>query len=275
MKKTLLIAAAALAAGVISSQAQVYSQNVVGYVNQTIPAGGFEIASSQLINGSDANETNGDVNTLFANGLVSSPNDPPNLSSNTQLYVWQPGGGYITYYYFNAADAVTWNGAGSLPGFYTAAGAYCPATLTSGQASFILNNSGSSLTLTTVGTVAQGTNVSTIGTGYNLISLQEPISTNVFGTSYGLPAGMTSSPVDPPTQSANDTLFVWKGSGYITYYYFNAADAVTWNGAGSLPGFYTAAGAYLPSTDYPKVNQGFFLYHNGSPISWTNSFSVQ
>jgi hypothetical protein len=39
MKKTLLIAAAALAAGVISTQAQpVYSQNIVGYVNQTFKA---------------------------------------------------------------------------------------------------------------------------------------------------------------------------------------------------------------------------------------------
>jgi hypothetical protein len=36
--KTLLIAAATLAAGVISSQAQVYSQNIVGYVNEAAPA---------------------------------------------------------------------------------------------------------------------------------------------------------------------------------------------------------------------------------------------
>ena len=35
--KTLLIAAAALAATVISSEAQVYSQNVVGYVNVVVP----------------------------------------------------------------------------------------------------------------------------------------------------------------------------------------------------------------------------------------------
>ena len=39
MKKTLLIAAATLAAGVISIQAQVYSQNIVGYMNQTLVPG--------------------------------------------------------------------------------------------------------------------------------------------------------------------------------------------------------------------------------------------
>ena len=37
MKKTLLIAAAALVAGVISSEAQVYSANIVGYVNVVTP----------------------------------------------------------------------------------------------------------------------------------------------------------------------------------------------------------------------------------------------
>jgi hypothetical protein len=37
--KTLLIAAAALVAGVITSEAQVYSANIVGYVNVTLPAG--------------------------------------------------------------------------------------------------------------------------------------------------------------------------------------------------------------------------------------------
>ena len=37
--KTLLIAAAALAAGLVSSQAQVYSQNVVGYANVPAPVG--------------------------------------------------------------------------------------------------------------------------------------------------------------------------------------------------------------------------------------------
>jgi hypothetical protein len=41
MRKTLLMAAATLAAGVISSQAAgVYSQNIVGYVNVASPTAG-------------------------------------------------------------------------------------------------------------------------------------------------------------------------------------------------------------------------------------------
>jgi hypothetical protein len=53
MKKTLLIAAAALVAGVISSEAQVYSANIVGYVNVTAPAGAFVLTANPLTTGDD------------------------------------------------------------------------------------------------------------------------------------------------------------------------------------------------------------------------------
>ena len=68
--KTLLIAAAALAVGITSSEAQVYSQNVVGYVNMTVPAGHYQIVGNQLINGSDANQANGDVQACFTSGAL-------------------------------------------------------------------------------------------------------------------------------------------------------------------------------------------------------------
>jgi len=51
--KTLLIAAAALAATVISSEAQVYSANVVGYVNVTFPPGANTLVTTPLTTGND------------------------------------------------------------------------------------------------------------------------------------------------------------------------------------------------------------------------------
>ena len=51
--KTLLIAAAALVAGVVSSEAQVYSANVVGYVNVTCPANTLVLAANPLDNGTN------------------------------------------------------------------------------------------------------------------------------------------------------------------------------------------------------------------------------
>ena len=53
MKKTLLIAAAALVAGVVSSQAQVYSANIVGYVNYRCPASTLTLLSNPLDDGTN------------------------------------------------------------------------------------------------------------------------------------------------------------------------------------------------------------------------------
>lgn len=291
--KTLLIAAAALAAATISSQAQVYSQNVVGYVNQSIPAGHYQIIGSQLINGSDVNQTNGDVNSTLINGLISSPvpatvgnpTQNPALSTNSQLIVWS-GAGFATYYYFNAADATAWEGSSSPAGWYDAGGSPASVKLNSGLAAFVYNHSASDLTITTVGSVFQGTNVTQIKPGYNLICLQVPVSTNLVvdgggnALPYGLPLTLTSSNDaaafnDTPTIATQDALIFWNGVGYVTYFYFNAADATTWETTPSPAGFYDAGGSPMPASNYPQVNQGFFLHHIGPAINWTSSFTVQ
>jgi hypothetical protein len=52
--KTLFLAAALVAAGIASSQAQnVYSQNVVGYVNVPLPAGEFVFLNNPMTTGND------------------------------------------------------------------------------------------------------------------------------------------------------------------------------------------------------------------------------
>ncbi len=79
MKKTLLIAAAALVAGVVSSQAQVYSANIVGYVNVACPAGALTLVSNPLDDG-----------TNTANDLVGG------LPNKSQIQVWN-GTGFSAY----------------------------------------------------------------------------------------------------------------------------------------------------------------------------------
>jgi hypothetical protein len=79
MKKTLLIAAAALVAGVISSEAQVYSANIVGYVNVTCPANTLVLASNPLDDG-----------TNQANDLLG------NLPNKSSIQLWN-GSGFTPY----------------------------------------------------------------------------------------------------------------------------------------------------------------------------------
>ena len=69
--KTLLIAAAALAAAVTSSQAQstVYSQNIVGYINTSL-APGYNLVANQL-NVNNTNGASGSVRPSLPDGTYS------------------------------------------------------------------------------------------------------------------------------------------------------------------------------------------------------------
>ena len=137
MKKTLLIAAAALAAAVISTQAQVYSLNIVGYVNVASPAG-YSIIANQLDTG---------TNTL-ANLL-------PAPQNGTTIYKYGVGG-YSGFTYING-----WGTDGTN-------------VLNPGEAAFIY--SPFPTTNTFVGTVLTGTNTVPLVAGYTLVASPTPLA---------------------------------------------------------------------------------------------------
>jgi hypothetical protein len=243
MKKTLLIAAAALAAGVISTQAQVYSQNVVGYYNITIPANSFALVGSQLIN---ADVTNS-VNNVLSSGLS---------SGQSALLLWN-GTGYDNLTWYSAADA-----APDPAGWYNGAGTLSAKTLPVGSGAFLQNPTASPVVIPVVGTVAQGSVTNTVASGFNIYAVNVPVSTNIDSTIVNFPA-----------TSGVDTLTFWTGSGFtpnLTYY--NAADA-----APSPAGWYDGGGT-LQSTNaayQPKVGQAFFVQHVGASTPWVSSYTVQ
>jgi len=136
MKKTLLIAAAALAAGVITSQAQVYSQNVAGYVNITTQPG-----LNQLI----SNPLTAPTNTLSA--LI--PNPPP----GSVFYKYTTGVGY-SLYVFDEFDLV-WTPNGDV-------------ALAPGEGGFL--QTPTAYTNTFVGNVVTGTSTNAVPAGYAIRS---------------------------------------------------------------------------------------------------------
>jgi hypothetical protein len=77
--KALLMAAAALAVGITTSNAQVYSQNVVGYISLTLTNGENLIANPMDLDGTGTNNT---LQTVFGTSL---PNQ-------TKVYVFSGGG---------------------------------------------------------------------------------------------------------------------------------------------------------------------------------------
>jgi hypothetical protein len=144
--KTLLIAAAALVAGVISSEAQVYSANIVGYANVVCAgASGYTLVANPLDDG------NGNQLTNIIGGL-------PNKS---QVITWN-GTAYNTAINKSGGN---WGGSVALP---------------PGTGFFVKNGiaSSPSFTNTFVGTVGAvglaggSTMTNTLAAGYNLVGSQ-------------------------------------------------------------------------------------------------------
>jgi len=271
--KTLLIAAATLAVGVISSQAQsnVYSANIVGYYNTTIPVNGFALIANQL----DVGDGTNGIAQVFGSGLVSDPN----AITNTVIYCFNTNSQtFQTLYYFTAADIANLNGDPTVSnwqtGFYLSDYAtYLNNPLPPGQAAFLYNPSQSAVTATVVGTVPQKTNVTTIYPGYNLYGVAAPVSTNLCSPLINFQGS------SDPNAITNDLLYVWSPSSqtFQTLNYFTATDIANLNGDPTVSNWQT--GFYL--SDYstlidvtPSAGSAFFIFHPGSGAeTWTNTFS--
>lgn len=136
-------------AGLMAQSSNVYSQNIVGYVTQTIPSG-FSMISVQL-KGSVDNK----VQTLFP--------APPN---NTSFYQYFPSvGRYKILTYVSSVDG--WDGEDQQT---------LDMTLNPGQGSFIF--APSSFTNTSVGEV-QLSSTNTVLKGFNMVSSALPVAGQV------------------------------------------------------------------------------------------------
>lgn len=140
------MAAAVCAAGIASSQAQVFSVNAVGYVNKTIPAGGFAMVANPL---KAATNT---INALFAG-----------VPEGFTVYIYKPGTGYDV----GSFDALE-------NGFVPASVANYE--LLPGSGVFVKNTSAQPVTITFVGEVMQGTLTTPLVQGLQIVSSQVPQS---------------------------------------------------------------------------------------------------
>jgi len=157
MRIKALLCAAALAAGAATSMAQnVYSLNVVGYVNVPI-TNGFNLIANQL--DADGTMTNNTLAGIFSTNW-------PNL---TKVYSFDPVAGtygIATY----SSSTKSWLGAV----------AAANAALAPGKGVFVQLPAGATpQTLTLVGNVVQGSQTIPIAAGFQILSSVAPISGGV------------------------------------------------------------------------------------------------
>jgi hypothetical protein len=153
--KKLILTAALVAAGALSSMAQsnVYSLNVVGYVNLTL-TNGFQMIGNQL--DFDGTGTNNTLATVFGTSL-------PTLS---KVYAYNPSTASFALATYNAAGNI-WIGNS----------AAANAALQPGGGVFLqIPAAATAPVVTTVGTVLQGALSTPYSAGFNVISSQVPVA---------------------------------------------------------------------------------------------------
>jgi hypothetical protein len=170
--KTLLLAAVLSAAGIASSLAQVYSVNVVGYINLTLKPG-LNLITAQL------KGTNQNVNTILGSTT-------PALPANSLLFTWNP----VAQAFANAQIA-----GGDNKWYDPTSGAESTTTVSPGQ-SFFINNVGTvDCMMTLVGEVPTGPTAVSVGNGLGFYGDPAPVSQNIVTNGF---------PVND-----NDLLFTW------------------------------------------------------------------
>jgi hypothetical protein len=231
--KTLLLTAAAFAAGILSSLAQssnVYSVNVVGYANVPTPAG-FGLYVNQFNTG----VSNG------ANEVIGS------LADNSYFLLWN-GSGFNTFLFDSTLgiDPGNWYDQNLNPSSVP--------LLTPGQAFFY--SPGVSGTNTFAGSVIPnigGTNSQALPAGYSMVGSILPVggsATNAGPSTLNIPL------------SDNTFILQWNGSGYNTFLFDTSL--------GIDPGNWYDQNLNGVSPPSFVVGQGFFI-SPGVPANWTQT----
>jgi hypothetical protein len=237
--KTLLAAAALVAAGALTSQAQnVYSLNVVGYVNVTLRPG-YNLITPQLVD--TANPT-APISRILTNA--------PALADGSTFFGWNANLQTFT-------EAANWIGTppdgpawynGDFSGFATD-------TAPRGKSYFIFNSGVNTATLTLVGEVPQGANSAPVAPGYNFLGDYVPTSGQLLTNGFPVADGSTLFTWDPITQGYTEAL-----NGIAT-----PPDGPAWyNGDFS---------STIPFA--PAVAQGFVYFNPAGSVNWARNFTVK
>jgi hypothetical protein len=237
MRTKLLAAAAILAAGFATVQAQnVYSLNVVGYVNLTVKPG-YNLLTAQL----NTPSATAAINTVLTNVV--------GLDDGSTLFGWNAALQTFTEpanYVGTPPDGPAWYNAD-----YTAlAGDNVPR----GTAFFINNIGATDATITLVGEVPQGANSISVPNNYGFLGDFVPVSQEIATNGFPIVDGNTVSTWNPLTQGYTEPL---NGIG-------TPPDGPAWYNAD-----FTAQVPFAPA-----VGQGFLHNSINGSATWNRSFTV-
>lgn len=243
--KITILSAAALAAGLLSSHAQVFSANVVGYYNVSLAPKKSTLVTGQLPSSGTATTLNNDMVNF----------DDQNAADGSVLLIWN-GAAFTTYTFVGPA-----NGG---PAWADQGGNATTNSLPLGTSAFLQNPGTVARTITFVGQVVQGTVTNKLNLGSFFYALSVPIATNVDSTIGNMNTASTDG----------DVLLHWNpasgpsggvGAYDAVYTFVSAANGgPAWADQGGNQAF-----------PIFKVGEGFSYQHLGGASNWISSFTVQ
>jgi hypothetical protein len=187
------------------AQSNVYSLNVVGYVNVPLVSG-YTLVTAQL------SGTNNGIATVMGS----------NFPSGVSVFKWnaasQSLGNPDTWYNTDVAPAAGWYDSNNNPS---------TSTLSLGEGFFV--NSPAATNVTFIGTVSQATNTIPVGIGYSFVGLSVPLASDLTTNStYALPSipNLSVFTFDTVGQKYNDP---------VTYYDTSVAPVAGWYDSNNNP----------------------------------------
>ena len=248
------------------------SSNIVGYSKINLTAKGYKMIACQFV------PVGGDA--IGIQDLFSGTNLPdPELNAagddvewGAQLLIWT-GSGYQTYYWTGATGEslfgdASWDNKWTVDG---GAALAANVEIDPGQGAFLWVSGQSDATISgeVLNTASSSIDLST---GYNLIGNPYPEEVDISAIVFtGLPDPELNATGDDVVWGAQ--LLKWTGSGYETYYWTGSTGEslfgdATWDNKWTADG-----GAVLATGVKLGINDGMFLYINGTATSAKATFT--
>jgi hypothetical protein len=240
-----LLTVALIAAGALPTMAQsnVYSVNVVGYVNITTRPG-FNLLANQLT----LNPTTNSIATILNTSAA-----PGSLQDCQVLKYNKVAANY-------SLDIFDGTGFFGPPGWYDGnTGLPSDRSLNPGEGFFFYNSQSTNVTLTLAGSVPQGSSSVPLTAGFNLVGTVAPVS---------IPLDQTLTNNFPGVQDMQYLAFTNTPAGAN----YTVPDIYDASGFFGPPGWYNG-NTGNPETPIPAVGQGYFIY-TPSGTNWTRTFNV-
>ena len=223
------------------------SSNVVGYSKLQMRASGYTLIANPFVDVATGNVIA--INDMFAEDTTAA-NAGSSASNADSIEVWT-GNGYQSYYLRQDSKGNHWRKTGERNATTD--------SIPEGEGAFYKNYASSPVTLTVSGEVSAEDSTFTVVPGYNLMA-------NPFPSECSFDTFVVSDAVAGTSASNADSIEVWTGNGYQSYYLRQDSKGNHWRKTGERNKTTDTIAPYTGFFYHSLANSGSFTVTIPSPL---------